>query len=91
MKTTFYLALDDSERSIIIHFFNSLLNRLIEQAVDDILAKVISAKKFKIIYEDWIMIGKLNVRCENQGDYSLPCIKNQTEKWLTYRRVGKSS
>lgn len=52
MKTTFYLALDDSERSIIIHFFNSLLNRLIEQAVDDILAKVISAKKFKIIYED---------------------------------------
>lgn len=57
MKTTFHLALDDSERSIIIHSLNNLRNRLIEQgkytdAVDDILVKVISAKKkkYKIIY-----------------------------------------
>ena len=57
MKTTFYLALDDSERSIIIHLLNNLRNKLIEQskytdAVDDILVKIIGAKKkkFKIIY-----------------------------------------
>lgn len=41
MKTTFYLALDDSERNIIIHSLNHLLNLLIEQgkytdAVDDL-------------------------------------------------------
>lgn len=59
MKTTFYLALDDSERSIIIHSLNNLRNKLIEQskytdAVDDILVKIIGAKKkkFKIIYTE---------------------------------------
>ena len=59
MKTTFHLALDDSERSIIIHSLNNLRNRLIEQgkytdAVDDILVKIIGAKKkkFKIIYTE---------------------------------------
>lgn len=57
MKTTFYLALDDSERSVIIHSLNNLRNRLIKQdkytdTVDDILVKIISArkKKFKIVY-----------------------------------------
>ena len=50
MKTTFYLVLDDSERSVIIHSLNNLRNRLIEQDkytyfVDDILVKVIGAKK----------------------------------------------
>ena len=57
MKTIFYLALDDSERSVIIHSLNNLRNRLIEQdkytdAIDDILVKVIGAKKkkFKIVY-----------------------------------------
>ena len=57
MKTTFYLALNDSERSMIICSLNRLRNSLIEQgkytdAVDDILAKIISAKKkeFKIVY-----------------------------------------
>ena len=57
MKTTFYLALDDSERSLIIYSLNNLRNRLIEQdkytdAVDDILVEIISArkKKFKIVY-----------------------------------------
>lgn len=59
MKTTFYLALDDSERSVIIHSLNNLRNRLIEQdkytdAIDDILVKVIGAKKkkFKIVYRE---------------------------------------
>lgn len=59
MKTTFYLALDDGERSMIICSLNKLRNSLLEQgkytdAVDDILVKVISAKKkkFKITYTE---------------------------------------
>lgn len=53
MKNTFHLALDDSERNIIIHSLNNLRNRLIKQgkytdAVDDILVK----KKFKIVYRE---------------------------------------
>ena len=59
MKTTFYLALDDVERSMIIHSLNNLRNRLIAQGkytdgVDDVLVKVIGAKKkkFKIIYTE---------------------------------------
>ena len=59
MKTTFYLVLDDSERSVIIHSLNNLQNRLIEQDehtdfVDNILVKVIGAKKkkIKIVYRE---------------------------------------
>lgn len=59
MKTTFYLALDDVERSMIIHSLNNLRNRLIAQGkytdgVDDVFVKVIGAKKkkFKIIYTE---------------------------------------
>ena len=59
MKTTFYLTLDDVERSMIIHFLNNLRNRLVEQGkytdgVNDVLVKVIGAKKkkFKIIYTE---------------------------------------
>ena len=59
MKTTFYLALDDVERSIIVRSLNSLRNRLMAQSkytdgVDDVLVKVIRAKKkkFKIIYTE---------------------------------------
>ena len=59
MKTTFYLTLDDVERSMIIHFLNSLRNRLVAQGkytdgVNDVLVKVIRAKKkkFKIIYTE---------------------------------------
>ncbi len=57
MKTTFHLALDDNERSMIIRSLDSFGNRLISQGkytdgVDDVLVKVIGAKKkkFKIIY-----------------------------------------
>ena len=57
MKTTFHLALDDSERSMIIRSLNDIRSRLIAEGkytdgVDDVLVKVISAKKkkFKIIY-----------------------------------------
>lgn len=57
MKTTFHLALDDNERSMIIRSLDSFRNRLISQGkytdgVDDVLVKVIGAKKkkFKIIY-----------------------------------------
>ena len=50
MKTTFYLALDDGERSMIIRTLSSLRNRLIAQGkyidgVNDVLLKVIGAKK----------------------------------------------
>lgn len=57
MKTTFYLALDDNERSMIIRSLNDIRSRLIAEGkytdgVDDVLVKVIGAKKkkFKIIY-----------------------------------------
>lgn len=54
MKTTFYLALDDVERSMIVRSLNSLRNRLIAQGkytdgVDDVLVKLIGAKKKKFI------------------------------------------
>ena len=44
MKTTFYLALDDGERSMIIRSLNSLRNRLMAQCkytdgVDDVLGQ----------------------------------------------------
>ena len=59
MKTTFYLALDDVERSMLIRSLNSLRNRLMAQrnntdGVDDVLVKVIRAKKkkYKIIYTE---------------------------------------
>ena len=59
MKTTFYLALDDGERSMIIRTLSSLRNRLIAQGkyidgVNDVLVKVIGAKKkkFKVIYTE---------------------------------------
>ena len=59
MKTTFYLTLDDVERSMIIHFLNNLRNRLVAQGkytdgVNDVRVEVIGAKKkkFKIIYTE---------------------------------------
>lgn len=59
MKTTFHLALDDGERSMIICSLNNLRNRLIAQGkytdgVDDVLVKVIGSKKknFKVIYTE---------------------------------------
>lgn len=59
MKTTFYLALDDGERSMIIRSLNNLRSSLIAKGnytdgVDDVLVKVIGAKKkkFKIIYTE---------------------------------------
>ena len=57
MKTTFHLALDDGEPSMIIRSLNDIRSRLIAEGkytdgVDDVLVKVIGAKKkkFKIIY-----------------------------------------
>lgn len=57
MKITFHLALDDSERSMIIRSLNDIRSRLIAEGkytdgVDDVLVKVIGAKKkkFKISY-----------------------------------------
>ena len=59
MKTTFHLALDDGEHSMIIRSLNDIRSRLIAEGkynggVDDILVKVIGAKKkkFKIIYTE---------------------------------------
>ena len=52
MKTTFHLALDDGERSMINHSLNNLRSRLIAKGkytdgVDDVLVKVIGAKQKK--------------------------------------------
>ena len=59
MKTKFHLALDDGERSMIIRSLNDIRNRLIAEGkytdgVDDVLVKVIGAKKkkFKVIYTE---------------------------------------
>ena len=59
MKTTFYLALDDGERSMIIRSLNDIRSRFITEGkytdgVDDVLVKVIGAKKkkLKIIYAE---------------------------------------
>ena len=59
MKTTFHLALDDIERSMIIRSLNDIRSRLIAEGkytdgVDDVLVKIIGAKKkkFKIIYTE---------------------------------------
>ena len=59
VKTTFYLALDNGERSMIIRSLNNLRSSLIAKGkytdgVDDVLVKVIGAKKkkFKIIYTE---------------------------------------
>lgn len=59
MKITFYLALDDVERSMIVRYLNSLRNRLIAQGkytdgVDDVFVKVtgVKKKKFKIVYTE---------------------------------------
>ena len=59
MKNTYYLALDDTERTLVIRILNNLRNRLINQnkytdGVDDVLIKIISARKknFKILYAE---------------------------------------
>ena len=59
MKTTFHLALDDGEHSMIIRSLNDIRSRLIAEGkytdgVDDVLVKVIGAKKkkFKISYTE---------------------------------------
>ena len=51
----YYIAIDESERRIILNALNSLRNKLLAQdrytdAVDDVLIKVVNApiKKFKI-------------------------------------------
>ena len=89
MKTTFHLALDDNERSMIIRSLNSFRNRLIAQGkytdgVDDVLVKVIGAKK-KIqnhLYGGLITMKEMNVRYQNQGNYRLPCITTKEQKEL---------
>ena len=59
MNTTFYLALDDGERSMIIRSLNDIRSRFITEGkytdgVDDVLVKVIGTKKkkYKIIYTE---------------------------------------
>jgi len=58
MKNTYYLALKDLERAVVISL-NNLRNHLINQkkytdGVDDVLIKIISARKknFKILYAE---------------------------------------
>lgn len=59
MKNTYYLALKDLERAVVIRSLNNLRNHLINQkkytdGVDDVLIKIISARKknFKILYAE---------------------------------------
>ncbi len=59
MKNTYYLALEDTERALVIRSLNNLKNHLINQkkytdGVDDVLIKIIGAKKknFKILYAE---------------------------------------
>lgn len=59
MKNTYYLALEDTERALVIRSLNNLRNHLINQkkytdSVDDVLIKIISARKknFKILYAE---------------------------------------
>ncbi|MFQ8602890.1 MAG: hypothetical protein ACLSAO_07325 [Anaerovoracaceae bacterium] len=59
MKNTYYLALDDIERAVVIRSLNNLRNRLKNQnkytdGVDDVLIKIIGARKknFKILYAE---------------------------------------
>lgn len=59
MKKTYHLALDDTERALIIISLNNLRNHLINQnkytdGVDDMLIKIIGARKknFKIFYAE---------------------------------------
>ncbi len=59
MKPKYHLALDDTERRLLIGSLNDLRSRLITEgrytdAVDEVLLKIIGAKrkKFKIVYTD---------------------------------------
>lgn len=59
MKNTYYLALEDTERAVVIRSLNNLRNHLINQkkytdGVDNVLIKNIGAKKknFKIFYAE---------------------------------------
>ena len=59
MKNTYYLALEDTERALVIRSLNNLRNRLRNQnkytdGVDDMLIKIIGARKknFKIFYAE---------------------------------------
>ena len=59
MKEKYYIVLEEYERRIIINSLNELRNRLIADgrytnAVDEILLKIINAKKkkFKVLYKE---------------------------------------
>ena len=59
MKEKYYITLDEYERRIIINSLNELRNRLIadgrySDAVDEVLLKIINAKKkkIKVIYKE---------------------------------------
>lgn len=54
-----YIALDDSERRVVVNCLNKMRNKLIADskytdAVDEVLLKIIDAKqkKFKVIYKE---------------------------------------
>ena len=59
MKEKYYIVLEEYERRMIINSLNELRNRLIAdgrytEAVDEILLKIINAKKkkFKVLYKE---------------------------------------
>lgn len=59
MKQKYYLALNDQERRFVIESLNQLRNKLITNgkytdAVDEVLLKIIGAKrkKFKVIFKE---------------------------------------
>ena len=55
----YYIALDDSERRVVVNCLNEMRNKLIADskytdAVDEVLLKITDAKqkKFKVIYKE---------------------------------------
>lgn len=56
---SYYIALDDSERRVVVNCLNEMRNKLIADskytdAVDEVLLKIIDTKqkKFKVIYKE---------------------------------------
>ena len=92
MKEKYYIVLEEYERRMIINSLNELRNRLIAdgrytEAVDEILLKIINAKKkkFKVICGGVIMQKNIyneqtGISYTLQGDYYLPDLTLPAQK-----------
>ena len=96
MKTTFHLALDDSERSMIIRSLNDIRSRLIAEGkytdgVDDVLVKVIVQRKrnSKLVIRRIDYYERNECTLSKSRQLSTALYHNKRAKGTTYRRVGK--